>query len=624
MHIPDGYLGPITCGAAYAAMAPIWAIASHRVKKTLSARQVPLLAIGAAFSFVIMMFNIPIPGGTTGHAVGAVLVAILLGPWAACIAVSVALVIQALLFGDGGITAIGADCFNMAFVMPFAGYAIYRLISGNSPARSFVRVAAAAVAGYLGLVIASLCAGIEFGIQPHLHHTASGQALYCPYGLLVAVPGMLGGHLLVFGWIEAIVTGLAVKYLAAQDASWLRPDTMEGKKSFVKIVSGLIILALLTPVGLYIPYKLRAGTAWGEWSAEELKGFLGYVPAKLERLLSFWHAPLPDYAFAGWRSGGQPLHALVYVLSALIGIGLCVALVLLVGKVISKKEKAHSRKRPWAGGFLERTILGTVSLLKDTVSMEGVAAKNGFLQRRDPRFKCLSAVALLITVLMSKSIAELSILYCIVLLLVGISSIGLLFFLERTLLFVPIFSFFIVIPAIFNIVTPGEPIVSFNLFALTLSITRQGVDSAIIFFMRVFDSVSVAVLLVLTTRQHVLLKTLRLFRVPQLFVMTMGMSFRYIFLFLDIIQKMFVAIKSRVGFVSSTKEGRRVVSSNMAALWLRSYRMQSQVYDAMVSRGYAGEAQVLDEFGARPLDYIILFLALCALAGTVWLNRFFH
>jgi cobalt/nickel transport system permease protein len=237
-----------------------------------------------------------------------------------------------------------------------------------------------------------------------------------------------------------------------------------------------------------------------------------------------------------------------------------------------KNKPAHK-----TGGFIERTIEGTVSLLKETVSVEMVAARNGFLQRRDPRFKCLSAVLLLIAVLMSKSVVELSVLYMAVLLLVGVSSISLRFFLERTLLFVPIFSFFIVVPAIFNIVTPGEPLVSLKLFSWTLCITKQGVDSAIIFFMRVLDSVSLAVLLVITTRQHVLLKVLRIFRVPQLFVMTMGMTYRYIFLFLDIIQKMFIAIKSRVGFVSSAKAGRRVVTANMAGLWLRSYRMQSQV-----------------------------------------------
>ena len=221
MHIPDGYLGPTTCGFFYLVMAPIWALASKIVKKTLNAKQVPLLAIGAAFSFVIMMFNVPIPGGTTGHAVGAVLVAILLGPWAACIAVTVALVVQALLFGDGGITAIGANCFNMAFVMPFAGYYIYKAISGSAPLDSNRRVIAAGVAGYIALNFAAGFAGFEFGIQPLLYKTASGQALYCPYGLNVALPMMLGEHLLVFGWVEAIVTALVVKYLQKQDVSLL-------------------------------------------------------------------------------------------------------------------------------------------------------------------------------------------------------------------------------------------------------------------------------------------------------------------------------------------------------------------------------------------------------------------
>ena len=222
MHIPDGYLGPATCGVFYAVMLPIWTIASKIVKKTLKARQVPMLAIGAAFSFVIMMFNVPIPGGTTGHAVGGVLVAILLGPWAACIAITVALVVQALLFGDGGITAIGANCFNMAFVLPFVGYYAYRLISAGSQVGSNRRVIAAGIGAYLGINVAALCAGIEFGLQPLLFHAANGQALYCPYGLNVAVPAMLGEHMLVFGWVEVIVTALVVKYLQKQSPELIK------------------------------------------------------------------------------------------------------------------------------------------------------------------------------------------------------------------------------------------------------------------------------------------------------------------------------------------------------------------------------------------------------------------
>ena len=225
MHIPDGYLGPITYGSLWAAVIPIWIYASKKVKELLKASQVPLLALSAAFSFVIMMFNVPIPGGTTGHAVGAVLAGILLGPWAGCIAISVALAVQALLFGDGGITALGANCFNMAFVEVFAGYYIYRIISGSSAITSGRRVVAAGIAGYAGLNIAALTAAIMFGIQPLLHKTAQGQSLYCPYGLNVAIPVMLGEHMLVFGFVEAVVTVLVVKYLQKQD-----PDLLKIKK----------------------------------------------------------------------------------------------------------------------------------------------------------------------------------------------------------------------------------------------------------------------------------------------------------------------------------------------------------------------------------------------------------
>src|SRR3990170_140524 len=132
MHIPDGYLGPATYGVMYAAVVPFWAFASWKLNRTLKAKQAPYLAIGAAFSFVIMMFNIPIIGGTTGHATGATLIAVLIGPWAAMISVSAALIIQALLFGDGGITAIGANCFNIAAVGSFVGYGLYRLIAAVS------------------------------------------------------------------------------------------------------------------------------------------------------------------------------------------------------------------------------------------------------------------------------------------------------------------------------------------------------------------------------------------------------------------------------------------------------------------------------------------------------------
>jgi len=223
MHIPDGYLGPATYGTFYAVMVPIWALASKIVRRTLKQRQVPFLALGAAFSFVIMMFNIPIPGGSTGHAVGGVIVAILLGPWPALIAISIALVIQALLFGDGGITAIGANCFNIAFVMPMVGYLVYRLLSQGAALTSRRRWIAGAVAGYIGLNVAAVTTAVMFGLQPLIAKGLDGRPLYFPYPLEVAVPVMAAQHLLLFGVIEAVLTGLLVIHFQRSDPSMLEP-----------------------------------------------------------------------------------------------------------------------------------------------------------------------------------------------------------------------------------------------------------------------------------------------------------------------------------------------------------------------------------------------------------------
>lgn len=221
MHIPDGYLGPATYGTMYAAMIPFWALAARKLNKTLKAKQAPYLALGASFCFVIMMFNVPILGGTTGHATGAALMAILLGPWPALISVSVALIIQALLFGDGGITAIGANCFNMGVVGVFTGYGVYRLVAGNSEITSRRRMVSGAVAGYVSLNASALIAAIEFGLQPILEKSATGQSLFSPFPLSITIPAMLGGHLLLFGFVEALITALVIKYFQKNNPEML-------------------------------------------------------------------------------------------------------------------------------------------------------------------------------------------------------------------------------------------------------------------------------------------------------------------------------------------------------------------------------------------------------------------
>lgn len=213
MHIPEGYLSPSTCLTLAGVMLPVWYRATAAVKTGIEAARVPFMAMGAVFSFLIMMFNIPIPDGTTAHAAGGVLLAVALGPWAAVIAVSVALLIQALIFGDGGVLAYGANAFNLAFVMPFAGYYTYRLLAGSAPVGSARWLVAAGLGAYVGLNLAALAAAVEFGVQPLLFTAVDGTPLYCPYGLEISVPAMLIPHLTVVGFAEATVTALVLKYV---------------------------------------------------------------------------------------------------------------------------------------------------------------------------------------------------------------------------------------------------------------------------------------------------------------------------------------------------------------------------------------------------------------------------
>ncbi|MEW5979259.1 MAG: cobalt transporter CbiM [Acidobacteriota bacterium] len=221
MHIPDGYLSPQTYVPLWGIMFPIWAKASKHLQSSLRRRHVPLFALSAAFSFVIMMFNVPIPGGASGHATGATIIAILLGPWAAILSVSVALIIQSLFFGDGGITAIGANCFNIAVVIPVVSHFLYRWISRGAPLQSSRRVLAGAIAGYAGLNASALFTALELGIQPLIARSAAGVPLYSPFPLSVAVPAMTISHMALFGLIEAFVTAFILRYFQKSDLAML-------------------------------------------------------------------------------------------------------------------------------------------------------------------------------------------------------------------------------------------------------------------------------------------------------------------------------------------------------------------------------------------------------------------
>ena len=261
-------------------------------------------------------------------------------------------------------------------------------------------------------------------------------------------------------------------------------------------------------------------------------------------------------------------------------------------------------KIAYSSSFIERSISGAVSFLKESVSSDECASRGGLLQSIDPRIKVITVALFLLTVLFTKSIVVLAYLYAVCLMLAYLSKINIGFFLKRTWIFIPLFSVCIAIPAIFSAFTPGEVILSFNVWGTNLSITRQGFFGASLFVMRVIASVSFAALLSITTKHFELLKVLRIFKVPQIFVMILGMSYRYIYLFADIIEKTYLAIKARVGIRVHCRKGQHVVAWNMASLWYRSYRLNEDVYSAMLSRGYGGEPVAANDFKSAPRDWV--------------------
>jgi cobalt/nickel transport system permease protein len=333
MHIPDGYLSPVTCIIMFVLALPFWMRGVKKLREKMSARNIPIVALFAAFSFVVMMFNVPLPGGTTGHAVGGALAAIILGPEIATIAISIALLIQALFFGDGGILALGANCFNMAIVLPYVSYFIYQAIARSGGLNSKRRIIASAVGAWVGLTMASFFAGFEFGVQPMLWHTANGTPLYAPYPLSVSLPAMVIPHALIASVVEALVTALVVAYLMRTNQSALemvnKAQLALEQSSFARLRSmwvGLAALVVFTPLGLLAP-----GTAWGEWSAQELSGHgLSFIPRGFARLSGLWSAPMSRYNLPALGNAN-----LGYILSAVVGILVIVGVVWLFSMLVT-------------------------------------------------------------------------------------------------------------------------------------------------------------------------------------------------------------------------------------------------------------------------------------------------
>ena len=198
MHVPDGLLAAEVWGAACLVAAGGVSLSVKRSSNQMGDRTIPVMGVTAAFIFAAQMFNFPVAAGTSGHLLGAMLAGLLLGPWAGSLALSLVLVIQCLLLGDGGLTALGANIFNMALAGVWSGYAVFRLIRKLFPGSRGLMTAVFA-GSWISVEAAALLCGLELGL--------SGT-----YRMGPVLAAMTGVHAII-GLFEGLITAIIAGFL---------------------------------------------------------------------------------------------------------------------------------------------------------------------------------------------------------------------------------------------------------------------------------------------------------------------------------------------------------------------------------------------------------------------------
>jgi cobalt ECF transporter T component CbiQ len=271
---------------------------------------------------------------------------------------------------------------------------------------------------------------------------------------------------------------------------------------------------------------------------------------------------------------------------------------------IGKRSKA---------GFIDKTLVGASGVMRQALFTEDIAAQPGLLQRLDPRVKAITLLAFVVAVALIRNLPVLVGTYAIALLLAVASRIRIRYFAKRVWLFVPIFTGIVVIPATFSFVTAGDIVVPLgSWFGHRVGLTSQGLRSASLVILRVATSISFVVLLALTTTWTKLLAALRAMFVPRMFVLVLGMAYRYVFHLLGSVTDMYEARKSRTVQVDrSLQHGRTFVAATAGTLFGKAHAMSEEVHQAMVSRGYTGQPRALSAFKVRSID--VGWAVVCAL-----------
>ncbi|MBZ5618539.1 MAG: cobalt ECF transporter T component CbiQ [Acidobacteriia bacterium] len=274
----------------------------------------------------------------------------------------------------------------------------------------------------------------------------------------------------------------------------------------------------------------------------------------------------------------------------------------------------HGKRR---GSFVERTIDGLYAATSRAMYADTLASRGGLLQDLDPRVKLVGLLALILSAALSSKLWVIGFIFAVAAALAGFSGLSLSSLVMPVWMSALTFTGAIAIPAIF--LTPGNSV--YHVPALDWDVTAQGLTTAGYLILRVETSATLALLLVFTTPWTHVLKALRVFRVPVVFVVVLGMTFRYILLLLETAHEMFESRKSRTVGRLSAGDHRRLAVSSGGVLITKAFQLSGEVFLAMQARGFRGEVYLLDEFQMNGRDWAALALFAGLTAGATWAGR---
>lgn len=603
MHIPDGMLETRTWVSCWAAATGLLAYAIRWVRRHVSQQRVVLMAVMAALVFALQMLNFPVAGGTSGHFAGGAAAAILLGPWPAMIVLTTVLIVQAVLFADGGITALGANIVNMAVIGPFVGYAIWRMVRLVWKTRRGL-ITGAFAAAWFAAVVSALMAAIEIWL--------SGRAPF------VFIVGTMGFWHALTGIGEGVITAGLVGYVLA-----VRPDLVEGDRdaapgSWKRLVAGLGI-ATLVAAGLSV-WASRKPDALEFVSAQ--RGLAGSASG------SILAGAMPRYLLPGVAD-----HTLAGVLAAIVGLTVAgVVLITVFWRRPSQRDDAehaaedttaptmlghgHAHDRDAAHRHPHHHTAPAVPIPDaparqpishahaHPMSFERLTYVVSPVHDLDPRAKIIAALVLIGGVVLTQSMLprEFVLLVALLATIVGLARLPLAPLAIRSALVLPI-------AGTIALVAPAQATLTGTSVAVGWLLAWTIVSKA-------WLSASIMLLVAATTPPARLFTGLRALHLPDILLTMLTFLYRYADSLGDQLRSMHRAVASRGAGVS----GRRLVAlyGNLAGtMFIRAYERGERVHASMLSRGYDGSIPTGEKLRARPADALALCLVVLATAAII-------